>query len=131
MLTNYARWYSFTPPQWPTLSPPLTTTLMTMAVIWSPFSVGSMARAKRLESHQERTQRSRGAKQRVTSSSVWQGTGPVAAVVEPLPEVLAQAVPVALGGEGRGHGVLAGAASENGPADSQRQAGQLWPGEVR
>ena len=38
-----------------------------------PFSVGSMARAKRLESHQERTQRSRGAKQRVTSSSVWQG----------------------------------------------------------
>ena len=24
MLTNYARWYSFTPPQWPTLSPPLT-----------------------------------------------------------------------------------------------------------
>ena len=49
------------------------TTLMTMAVIWSPFSVGSMARAKRLESHQERTQRSRGAKQRLTSSSVWQG----------------------------------------------------------
>ena len=59
------------------------------------------------------------------------GTGPVAAVVEPLPEVLAQAVPVALGGEGRGHGVLAGAASENSPADPQRQAGQLWPGEVR
>ena len=24
MLTNYARWYSFTPSQWPTLSPPLT-----------------------------------------------------------------------------------------------------------
>ena len=59
------------------------------------------------------------------------GTGPVAAVVEPLPEVLAQAVPVALGGEGRGHGVLAGAASKNCAADPQDQAGQLWPGEVR
>ena len=59
------------------------------------------------------------------------GTGPVAAVVEPLPEILAQAVPVALGGEGRGHGVLAGAASENSPADPQGQAGQLWLREVR
>ena len=27
MLTNYA-WYSFTPPQWPTLSPPLTEGLL-------------------------------------------------------------------------------------------------------
>ena len=59
------------------------------------------------------------------------GAGPVATVVEPLPEILAQAVPVAPGGEGRRHGVLAGAASENGPADPQGQAGQLWLREVR
>ena len=59
------------------------------------------------------------------------GTGPVAAVVEPLPEILAEAVPSATGREGRGHGVLAGAASENGPADPQDQTGLLWPGEVR
>ena len=58
------------------------------------------------------------------------GTGPVAAVVEPLPEVLAEIVPLAPGGEGRSHGVLAGAAGENSPADPQRQAGQLWLGEV-
>ena len=45
------------------------------------------------------------------------GTGPVAAVVELLPEVLAQVVPLAPGREGRGHGVLAGAAGEDGPAD--------------
>ena len=59
------------------------------------------------------------------------GTGPVAAVVQPLPEVLAQVVPVAPGREGRGHGVLAGAAGEDGPADPQDQTGQLWLGEVR
>ena len=59
------------------------------------------------------------------------GTGPVAAVVEPLPEILAEVVPSAPGREGGGHGVLAGAASENGPADPQYQAGQLWPEEVR
>ena len=59
------------------------------------------------------------------------GTGPVAAVVEPLPEILAEVVPSAPGREGGGHGVLAGAAGQNGPADPQYQAGQLWPGEVR
>ena len=59
------------------------------------------------------------------------GTGPVAAVVEPLPEVLAQVVPSAPRRECGGHGVLAGAAGEDGPADPQDQAGQLWLGEVR
>ena len=59
------------------------------------------------------------------------GACPVAAVVKPLPEILAQVVPVAPGREGGGHGVLAGAASENGAADPQDQAGQLWLGEVR
>ena len=33
MLTNYARWYSFTPPQWPTLSPPLTVAGCLAAVV--------------------------------------------------------------------------------------------------
>ena len=59
------------------------------------------------------------------------GSGPVAAVIEPLPEVLAPAVPFAPGREGGGHRVLAGAAREDGPANPQRQTGQLWLGEVR
>ena len=58
------------------------------------------------------------------------GTGPVAAVVQPLPEILAQVVPGAPGREGRGHGVLAGAASQNSPADPQDQPGQLSLSEV-
>ena len=53
------------------------------------------------------------------------GTGPAAAVVEPLPEVLAEVVPLAPGRESRGHGVLAGAAGENSPADPERQSGLL------
>ena len=36
-------------------------------------TVGSTAKARRSERHQARTHRSNGAKQRVTSSSVWQG----------------------------------------------------------
>ena len=28
MLANYAKWYSFAPPQWPTFAAPLTATLM-------------------------------------------------------------------------------------------------------
>ena len=59
------------------------------------------------------------------------GTGPVAAVVQPLPEILAQVVPSAPGRECRGHGVLAGATGQNSPAHPQNQTGQLWPGEVR
>ena len=59
------------------------------------------------------------------------GTGPVAAVVQPLPEILAQVVLSAPGRECRGHGVLAGAAGQNSPAHPQDQTGQLWPGEVR
>ena len=59
------------------------------------------------------------------------GTRPVAAVVEPFPQVLAQAVPTAPGRERGGNGALAGAASEDGPANPQRQASQLWLGEVR
>ena len=59
------------------------------------------------------------------------GACPVAAVVEPLAEILAEVVPAAPWGEGGGHGVLAGAAGENGPADPQDQTGQLWLGEVR
>ena len=59
------------------------------------------------------------------------GTGPVAAVVEPFSQVLPSPVPVAPGREGCGHGVLAGAARQDGPANPQRQAGQLWLGEVR
>ena len=55
------------------------------------------------------------------------GTGPVAAVVQPLPEILAQVVPSAPG-ECGGHGVLAGAAGQNGPADPQNQTGQPWEG---
>ena len=58
-------------------------------------------------------------------------SGPVAAVVEPLSEVLPPAVPPAPGREGGGHGVLAGAAGEDSPADPQHQADQLWLGEVR
>ena len=49
------------------------TTLMTMAVVSSPFNVGSTARASQPERHQARTHFSSGAKQRFTSSSVWQG----------------------------------------------------------
>ena len=59
------------------------------------------------------------------------GTGAVAAVVEPFSEILAQAVPSAPGGEGRDHGALTGAASENGSEYPQDQAGQLWLREVR
>ena len=59
------------------------------------------------------------------------GTRPVAAVVQPLPEILAEVVPSTPGRECRGHGVLAGAAGENSTAHPQNQAGQLWPGEVR
>ena len=59
------------------------------------------------------------------------GTGPVAAVVEPLSEILAEAVPAAPGRAGRGHGILAGAAGQDGPADPPSQAGQLWLREVR
>ena len=59
------------------------------------------------------------------------GAGPVAAVVEPLPEILAEVVPSAPGRECGGHGVLAGAAGENGPTHPLDQAGQLWSGEVR
>ena len=47
------------------------------------------------------------------------GTRPVAAVVQPLPEILTQVVPSAPGRECGGHGVLAGAAGQNGPADPQ------------
>ena len=59
------------------------------------------------------------------------GPGPVAAVVDPLPEMSAEVVPLAPRREGRGHGVLAGGASEDGPANPQHQAGQLWLREVR
>ena len=48
-------------------------TLLTLAVVWSPCSVGSTARARRPERHQARTHRSKGAKQSVTSSSVGPG----------------------------------------------------------
>ena len=54
------------------------------------------------------------------------GACPVAAVVEPFTEILAQVVPLVPGGEGGGDGVLTGAAGEDGPADPQHQAGQLW-----
>ena len=59
------------------------------------------------------------------------GTRPVAAVVQPLPETLTQAVPVAPGGEGGRDGILAGAPGRNGPADPPGQAGQLGLSEVR
>ena len=47
--------------------------LMTMAVVSSPFNVGSTASANRPELHHARTHLSNGAKQRLTSSSVLQG----------------------------------------------------------
>ena len=53
------------------------------------------------------------------------GTRPVAAVVQPLPEILAQVVPVAPGGEGRRDSILAGAPGQDGPADPPGQTGQL------
>ena len=59
------------------------------------------------------------------------GAGLVAAVVEPFAEILAEVVPAAPRGEGGGHGVLTGAASENSPADPERQSGQLCLTEVR
>ena len=46
---------------------------MTMAVVWSPLRVGSMATASLPDTHQVSTHRSSGAKQRVTSSWVLQG----------------------------------------------------------
>ena len=55
----------------------------------------------------------------------------LAGACKPLAEILAEVVPAAPWGEGGGHGVLAGAAGENGPADPQDQTGQLWLGEVR
>ena len=51
--------------------------------------------------------------------------------VPPLPEILAPAVPSTPGRECGGHGVLAGAAGQDGPTDPQYQAGQWWLGEVR
>ena len=75
------------------------------------------------------------AKQRREAESYVQlglaGTCPVAAVVEPLPEILAEVVPAAPGREGGGDGVLAGAAGEDGPTDPQDQTGQLWLRKVR
>ena len=59
------------------------------------------------------------------------GACPVAAVVEPLPEILAEVVPAVPGREGGGDGVLTGAAGEDGPTDPQYQTGQLWLREVR
>ena len=116
-----------------------------MAAVSSPFSVGSTAKAKRLPHYGSHTtvatppgqrpfpQRPE-AKAHVRFRPA--GARPVAAVVEPFPvgpfpPVLAQAVPTAPGRERRCRRALAGAASENGPANSQRQAGQSWLGEVR
>ena len=48
--------------------------------------------------------------------------GPEAGV-EPLPQILAQAVPFAPGREGQGYGVLVGTAGENGSADLKCQIG--------
>ena len=107
-----------------------------MAVVWSPFSVGSIARASRPERHQASTRRSSGAKQRLTSSSVWQGRARSLPSYThsrrySLPEILAPAVPAAPGREGRRHGVLAGAPGQDSAAHPQNQAGQLWRSEVR
>ena len=75
------------------------------------------------------------AKQRREAESYVQlglaGACPVAAVVEPLPEILAEVVPSAPGREGGGDGVLTGAAGEDGPTDPQDQTGQLWLREAR
>ena len=53
------------------------------------------------------------------------GTRPVAAVVEPFPKALPQIVPVSLGGESGGDGILAGAPGQDSPAHPQDQPGQL------
>ena len=95
---------------------------MTMAVVSFPFNVGSTA---------SRNATRKGPKQgRKTETHVQflAGARPVATVVEPP---LAQVVPVSLGGEGGGHGVLAGAARQDSPADPQDQPGQLSLREVR
>ena len=105
---------------------------MTMAVVWSPLRVGSMASAREPEHCQARTHRSRGAKQRANVQLGLAGAGPVAAVVEPLANVLAEAVPVAAaGGEGGGYSVLTGAAGQDRPVHPEHQASQLWLREVR
>ena len=103
---------------------------MTMAVVWSPLRVGSMATASLPDTHQVSTHRSSGEAEGYVQLGL-AGACPVAAVVEPLAEILAEVVPAAPWGEGGGHCVLAGAAGENGPADPQDQTGQLWLGEVR
>ena len=103
---------------------------MTMATESSFLDVGPSARASRSERHQARTQRSRGPEADAYLQLGLAGTGPVAAVVEPLPEVLAQVVPVAPGREGGGHGVLAGAAGQDGAAHPPGQTGQLCLSEV-
>ncbi len=107
-----------------------------MAVVWSPFSVGSIASASRPERHQASTHRSSGAKQRLTSSSVWQGRARSLPSYNhsrrySLPEILAPAVPAAPGREGGRRGVLAGAPGQDSAAHPQNQAGQLWLTEVR
>ena len=98
-----------------------------MAVVSSPFNVGSTARAQPVGTPpgQDPPEQGREAEAHVQFGLA--GTRPVAAVVQPLPEILAEVVPSAPGREGGGHGVLAGAAGENSTAHPQNQAGQLWP----
>ena len=52
------------------------------------------------------------------------GTNPVAAIVEPLPQVLAEAVPTAPGREGRVHAALTGAYCQDDSADPGDQPSQ-------
>ena len=104
---------------------------MTMAALSSPFSVGSTAKARRLPHHQASTHCSNGAKQRLTSSSVRQGRARSLPSYNHSRRYCPSAVPVAPPGKGGGNGVLAGAASEDGSANPQRQTSRLWRGEVR
>ena len=85
----------------------------TMAVVWSPLRVGSQGQAARPPPAEDPPQQWREAESYVQLGLA--GSRAVAAVVEPLPEALAQVYQL-LQREGGGHGVLAGAAGEDGPA---------------
>ena len=98
------------------MAQPRQTTLMTLAVVSSPCNVGSTAGANRPERHQARTHSGQRHEAETHVQFGPAGTRPVAAVVQPLPETLTQAVPVAPGGEGGRDGILAGAPGQNGPA---------------
>ena len=70
------------------MAQPRQTTLMTLAVVSSPCNVGSTAGANRPERHQARTHSGQRREAETHVQFGPAGAGPVAAVVQPLSEIL-------------------------------------------